>query len=533
MNKTDFDAVIIGSGFGGAVSACRLAQAGQKVLVLERGRRWTPANFPREPGDRWLWNQEHPELLNGWADLRTFSDMWVAAGAGVGGGSLIYASVSVEAKPQVFEQGWPSGLRYPALKPYYDRVAKMLDLQELPDNQLNPRYHLMKEGAEACGWGERFHKVPVAVKFDPRYDASLPDARDDRHAQWAINPQGRRQGTCVHCGNCDIGCQVQAKNTLDLNYLAEAENHGAQIRPLHLVMGLEALDGADGQQGWRVSFDQIDDHQRTPGSVTARRVILAAGSIGSTELLLRCRDQHKTLPKLSERLGKGWAFNGDFVTPTFYKGRKVSPSHGPTISSAIDLLDGKVDGAPLFIEDGGVPNLAGQFIRQRIQNPGWGKLRGLWKALGKVTDADDPLDCMMPWFGQAVDAADGQLYLGRLWYAPWKKVLKMNWQYQRSEAVVNAMVKVHKQLSAATGGTAFIPPTWTVLHNLITPHPLGGCNMADRAEQGVVDGHGQVFGYQGLYVMDGATIPRAIGLNPSRTIAALAERNVERLLAQA
>jgi cholesterol oxidase len=529
MSKFDFDAIIIGSGFGGAVSACRLAQAGQKVLVLERGRRWTPENFPREPTDAWLWNQDQPELLNGWADLRTFSDMWVAAGAGVGGGSLIYANVSVEAKPDVFLKGWPQGINYQVLKPYYERVAGMLDIQVLPDNQLNPRYHLMKEAAEKNGWGERLHKVPLAVKFNPDYDASAHDAREDRHAVWAVNPQGRKQGTCVHCGNCDIGCQVQAKNTLDLNYLAEAENHGAQIRPLHLVNRLEPLDDT-GRGGWRVHFDHLANLRRNPGSLTARQVIVAAGSIGSTELLIRSRDQYGTLPRLSERLGHGWAFNGDFVTPTFYSGRKISPSHGPTISCAIDLLDGTVDKAPLFIEDGGVPNLAGNFIRRRMAKPGWGKLRKVWQELGEAVDADDPLDGMMPWFGQAVDAADGRLYLGRLWYAPWRRTLKMDWRYQKSEAVVEAMIKVHKQLSAATGGTPFIPPTWTYLRNLVTPHPLGGCNMADSAEHGVVNGHGQVFGYEQLYVMDGATLPRAIGLNPSRTIAALAERNVEHLL---
>lgn len=533
MSRLDFDAVIIGSGFGGSVSACRLAQAGQKVLVLERGRRWTPETYPREPNDPWLWNQDHPEHLNGWADLRTFADMWVAAGAGVGGGSLIYASVSVEAKPEVFDDPrWPQGLNYARLKPYYDRVAGMLDVQTLPDNQLNPRFHLMKEAAEANGWGDRFHKVPLAVRFDPAYDPNRPDPRGDQHTVYSNNPQGRQQGTCVHCGNCDIGCQVHAKNTLDLNYLAEAENHGAEIRPLHLVHAVEPLD-RDGSGGWRVRFDRIADGERHPGSVTAQRVILAAGSIGSTELLLRSRDQYGTLHGLSPRLGHGWAFNGDFVTPTFYADRKLSPSHGPTISCAIDLLDGKVDGAALFIEDGGVPNMTGNFIRQRMKKPGWGKLRGFWKGLGQVTDADDPLDGMMPWFGQAVDAADGQLYLGRPWYAPWRRTLKMHWDYRASEAVVDAMVKTHERLSEATGGKAFIPPTWTVLKNLITPHPLGGCNMADSHERGVVDGHGRVHGYQHLYVMDGSTLPRAIGLNPSRTIAALAERNVEYLLAHA
>lgn len=527
--NNDFDTIVIGSGFGGAVSACRLAEAGQRVLVLERGRRWTPETYPRAPGDAWIWNQDQPQLFNGWADLRTFSDMWVAAGAGVGGGSLIYASVSVEAKPEVFDARWPLGINHTTLKPYYDRVGRMLDVQPLPDKQLTARYHLMKEAADKCGWGERFHKVPLAVSFDPDFDPERAPARDDSHSKPFTNAHGVQQGTCVHCGNCDIGCQVKAKNTLDLNYLAVAEKHGAEIRPLHLVMKIEPLDGG----AWRVHFDRIDGGERHPGSVSAKRVILAAGSIGSTELLLRCRDQHRTLPKLSARLGKGWAFNGDFVTPTFYKGRKVSPSHGPTISSAIDLLDGTYKNQALFIEDGGVPNLAADFIAQRLKHLPGGKLRQLWEGLGQHADVQDPLDGMMPWFGQAVDAADGELYLGRLWYMPWRRTLKMHWDYRASEATVNAMVEVHQKLSAATGGTPFVPPTWTLAHNLITPHPLGGCNMADSADRGVVDGHGQVFGYPGLYVMDGATLPRAIGLNPSRTIAALAERGAEHIVATA
>ena len=436
----------------------------------------------------------------------------------------------------MFDARWPKGIDHPALKPYYDRVGHMLGLQLLPDNQLTARYLLMKEGAEKCGWGERFHKVPLAVSFDPDFDPERAPARDDSHSKPFINIHGVAQGTCVHCGNCDIGCQVKAKNTLDLNYLAVAEKHGAEIRPLHLVIKLEALgDGSDKStgSGWRVHFDRRDGGERIAGSLTAQRVIVAAGSIGSTELLLRCRDEHGTLPDLSPRLGKGWAFNGDFVTPAFYQGRKVSPSHGPTISSAIDLLDGVYKKQALFIEDGGVPNLAADFIRERLKMLPGGKLKQLWAGLGGHADVQDPLSNMMPWFGQAVDAADGELYLGRLWYAPWRRTLKLNWDYRASEDTVNAMVEVHKMLTAATGGTAFVPPTWTLANNLITPHPLGGCNMADSIEQGVVDGHGQVFGHPDLYVMDGATLPRAIGLNPSRTIAALAERGVERIVQQA
>ncbi len=417
----------------------------------------------------------------------------------------------MEAKPDVFRHGWPPEITYAALQPYYAEVGRMLEVQELPDNQLSERTRLMREGAEACGWGERFRKLPLAVSFSRDWNPVLPDAREDRHSVPITNIHGVRQGTCVHCGNCDIGCQVLAKNTLDLNYLAVAERHGAQIRPLHLVHKLEPLN-----PGWRVHFEVIEPKSgtRTPGTVTALLVLLGAGSIGSTELLLRCRDEHRTLPALSPRLGENWAFNGDFVTPAFYRNRRISPSHGVTISAAIDLLDHTGPrGQALFVEDGGVPNVAGNFVRRHLRRTPRGKLRAFWKELGALVDDGDPLEHMMPWFGQALEPGDGRLWLGRKWYAPWRRALRLDWPYQSAEVVVEAMIDAHRMLSSSTGGNPMVPPTWTLFHNLITPHPLGGCNMGVTPADGVVDAWGRVFGYEGLYVMDGATVPRALGLN--------------------
>ncbi|VWB22689.1 GMC oxidoreductase [Burkholderia lata] len=530
MSAIEYDVIVVGSGFGGAVAACRLAEAGRRVLVLERGRRWTPDTYPRDEADPWLWSQRNPQRFHGWADLRVFSNMSVVAAAGVGGGSLIYANVSVEARPDAFDHGWPPEITYEALEPFYQRVGWMLSVQEVPDNQISERTRLLRDAADACGWGDRYRKLPLAVSFSPTYDPSLPGARDDRHSVRHVNVHGVPQGTCVHCGNCDIGCQVSAKNTLDLNYLAVAERRGAKILPLHVVQKLEPLG-----QGWRVHFNVIDPAAGSfmPGTATAATVIVSAGSIGSTELLLRCRDEHRTLPNLSPRLGWGWAFNGDFVTPAFYRHRKISPSHGVTISAAIDLLDRTDDdGEPLFIEDGGVPNLAHDFVRRHLQRSHGGVKRTFWRAFARHFDCDDPVENMMPWFGQAIDPGDGRMRLGRCWFAPWRRELRLDWSYTRSEAIVDAMVDTHRRLSTVTGGTPFVPPTWSDFHKLITPHPLGGCNMGLTRADGVVNADGKVFGYDGLYVMDGATIPRALGLNPSRTIAALAERNVAVLLGQ-
>ncbi|MGH7164006.1 MAG: GMC oxidoreductase [Nitrospiraceae bacterium] len=526
MVPSSYDVIVIGSGFGGAVTACRLAEKGLRILVLERGRRWDPVDYPRKPKDAWIWDQDKPEKRNGWVDFRFFQNMWVAQGAAVGGGSLIYANVFIEAKREAFHVGWPQEITYDELKPYYDKVGRMLNVQSLPETQATERYKLMKNAAQRLGYGSRFHPVPLAVTFNPDWTYGLPDPFDDRHSKSWTNAQGQQQGTCVHCGNCDIGCQVKAKNTLDLNYIPWAERHGAQIRPLHLVRCITPQ-----ARGYRVDFDRIEKGRLLPGYETADRVILAAGSLGSTELLLRCRDQYKTLPRLSRFLGYNWSSNGDFLTPARYEHRRISPTQGPTITCAIDFLDAAVDNQQFFVEDGGFPDVLGNYLEAKLEYSAqnW-RVKVVFGALKRVVRARDPLSNLMPWFGQAVDASDGRLYLGRHWLTPWRKKLRLCWDIEPSEAAINALVNMHKRLSEATGGTPRVPLMWRMFRNLITPHPLGGCNMGSTREIGVVDHRGEVFGYPHLYVADGAIVPRAIGLNPSRTIAALAERITDQLL---
>jgi cholesterol oxidase len=520
-----YDVVVIGSGFGGAVAACRLANAGRSVLMLERGRNWTPQEYPREPEDAWVWEQSRPEVHNGWIDLRFLKNMWVAQGAGVGGGSLIYANISIDAKPSAFAAGWPSQISYPVLKPYYERVADVLASRPLPDGQLTKRFQLMQEAAIATGNGERFRKLDLAVTFDEYWNYDLPDAVDPKHSKTWTNRFGKQQGTCYHCGNCDIGCQVQARNTLDLNYIADAERAGAKVQPLSLVTHISPDTG-----GWRVHYDRLQHGRRKPMEVVARCVVLAAGSLGSTEILLRSRDQYGTLPNLSKSLGRNWSSNGDFLTPAFYGDRRIDPTIGPTITCAIDFLDGSKDGARFFVEDGGFPNVLRNYLEAKFKHAGkFGPRAAFLRRMLASFKVKDPLSNVMPWFGQGVDAANGDFYLARRWYAPWQRYLELDWDAAESEHAVNGLVAMHKELSAATGGEAVVPFTWTVLRMLVTPHPLGGCGMAASPSAGVVDHAGRVFNHPGLYVFDGSIVPRAIGLNPSKTIAALAERGVELL----
>lgn len=518
----NFDVIVIGSGFGGAITGCRLAEAGFKVLILERGRRWDNKTYPRQPTDDWIWNHDSPEKENGWVDFRVFPNMAVAQGAAVGGGSLIYASISVEAPKSVFEKGWPQEVTYSELKPHYETVKSFMNVQKMPDNQRNARTRLMKEGAEKLGYGDRFQMLDMAVSFnkDLTYDPdNLPNIGEEKKF---INAQGVQQGTCIHLGNCDVGCDVYAKNTLDKNYIPWAEKHSAEVRPLHLVTNIEPVSG-----GYRVSFDRINPAAKTriAGSETARIVIVAAGSLGSTELLLRCRDVNRSLPNISRFLGRNWSSNGDFLTPALYEDFNISASKGPSISSAINFLDGAVDGQRFWVEDGGFPNLVSNLTRKQRERYDKGAYaKSLIKQIDDLLLKVDLFSNAMPWFAQGIDAGNGVFSLKRPWWFFGPRQFQLSWDVAKSKPVFDTIIDMHKRLSKATGGLALVPPSWTFGQNLVTPHPLGGCNMGDSAATGVVDHTGNVFGYPNLYVADAAIIPTPLGVNPSRTIGAAAER---------
>jgi cholesterol oxidase len=515
------DVVIVGSGFGGAVAACRLASPERTVVVLERGRKWDPKT-PQRFRD-YLYSSRVPRWLNGWLDIRFLDQMVVATGAGVGGGSLIYANVCVNAPDVVFRTGWPSEITADDIAPYYDAVTEMLNPEEIPVGQLNPRTTLLELAAAKMGVTERYRRLPLAVNFDET-------AGDTDGRPW-LNPDQYAPNTCVHCGNCVIGCVRGAKKTLDQNYLLKAEEQGAEIRPLSLVTHIE--EGHDG--GWRVNYLDVDAGLgRRKRQIEGKIVILAAGSIGSTEILLRSRDGFRTLKNLPRALGKGWSPNGDFLTLARYKNRdSLHPTKGPTIGGVIDFLDGVdlpndnmigFDGR-IYVEDGGLPNFGAHLLKS------WEEKRGpkgwLHQKASSLTDFSD----MVAWFGQSIDAADGEFSLqNRLKF--WRARTRLKWNPQRSVGALDTFNDVHVAMTLATDGEPKPLATWKRLRMLATPHPLGGCNMAAAAGAGVTDHMGEVFDYRNLFVMDGSVIPRAIGRNPSKTIAAVAERSCEKLLEQ-
>lgn len=527
---SDFDAIVVGSGFGGAVTAARLAEAGWKVLILERGRRWLPKTMPRGPDDDWFYDVDEPHKQNGWLDFRWFGDMSVAMGAGVGGGSLIYGNVSIIPPRETFDKHWPHAISYDALQPHYETVGKILNVQEMPLEQVPKRFEAMKKGAEAIGAADKFRLVPLAVTFDPRWDRNAPDPYNDNKSHKFINAQGREQGTCNHCGFCCAGCHLKAKNTLDLNYLAIAENHRADIRALHIVNSVEQIEG-----GYRIHAEDISNGQVRPSNFTARKVILSAGSLGSTEILLRSRDETKNLPAVSPALGKGWSSNGDFLTFSTHK-EEMLPTRSPTISCAIDFLEGEgYEGAKIFVEDGALGDVPVAYFTQALMSArkwtdaGWYK-----KLLGKMiatVSRFNTANHTIAWFAQSVDASNGILRLKKSWLHFGRLRLHLDWDIKKSEAGFKKVNELHKKLAQANNPRSITTlASWTLLRDLTTPHPLGGCRMADSREEGVVDHRGEVYGYPGLYVADGAIIPYALGINPSRTIAALAERNAAIML---
>lgn len=516
-----FDVIVIGTGFGGATAAARLAEGGARVLVLERGRRWTTDTYPRTSTDPWVYQSRRPHKANGWMDVRFFRRMIVLQGAGVGGGSLCYSSVVMEADRDIFDQHWPAEITYDELKPYYDRLGSMLNVRPIPEGQLTARGHLLKNAAGALGYGDRFDRVPLALSFDDAWSYDLEDPLGVQHSKQFVNDQGQPQGTCIHLGNCDIGCDVRAKNTLDINYIPLAEQHGAEVRPLHVVRYIEP-DG----DGYRVVFDRIEDGKLVPGSERAARVVVAAGSLGTTELLMRSRDQYKTLPNVSRQLGKQWSPNANFLTPDFFSdGDKVRQGIGPTISAGLDFMDGSMNGARFYIEDDGAPNVLRNALRARLASPLFRPLTWLLRReLKRGVDEGNPARGLMIWLGEGVDAGDGELKLGRRMLKPWKKDLDLKWRVDASRDVADAILAVHKQLSQSAGGRLYIPLYWRLFKGMISVHPLGGARVGTSAESGVVDHAGEVFGHPNLFVSDGASLPAPVGRNPSMTIGAIGER---------
>jgi cholesterol oxidase len=468
---------------------------------------------------RLLWHH----LLNpgGIFDLRLFKDVVVLTAAGVGGGSLVYANVQLRAHAEVFEAGWPAGISRDALDPYYDRVETVLEPRATPTEPPLAKVKAFETMALAAG--EVATALPIAVHFG-----------EDR-----LNPFGGvAQSGCTNLARCNIGCPRLAKNTIDLTYLARAEREGADVRPQCEVMRLDPPGSPGGR--WRVGYRGLGDADG--GDVEAPVVVLSAGSLGTTRLLLRNR---RRLPLLSPSLGTRFSGNGDALAAAFNPSRPhirgARMDEGPVMNSRIDYWDR----SRFMVANGGLPpGFTGllKVLRGEAALVGWRKhlllrLRHLAVQLGlsdrtvtprnvKLDLDDTAIDDSLVFLILGQDAADGRMRL-----TPILRRFDIQWSRDRSARLFAAMDRTAHELGDAAGAEAFFALDAGPLGKDITVHPLGGCPMAEDPAAGVVDAHGRVHSYPGLLVADGSIVPTALGVNPSETIAALAERNVEQLIA--
>ena len=585
-----FDAVIVGSGFGGSVTAYRLVEAGLRVCVLERGKAYAPGDFPRSPHamKKNLWDPS--EGLHGMFNMWSFSGLGAVVCSGLGGGSLIYANVLIRKDERWFVredlkngglEHWPVTRK--DLDPHYDRVEKMLAAQRYPfDRKPYNETRKTREFRDAAGrLGLAWDLPKLAVTFGNDGERPVP-GEPIREREGYKNYHGRTRYTCRLVGECDVGCNFGSKNTLDHNYLSEAKRMGAEIRTLSEVQRFEYREGVGYAVHYRRHVPNPEHEGKTPRNyppeertITAKRLILAAGTLGTTFLLLKNR---WAFPGLSARLGSRFCGNGDLITfasKSLTRGpdgklqpRIIDASRGPVITSAIRVADREDggNGRGFYIEDAGYPEFV-NWMLQVFDTPGalhtawqtfgWRligrKLREslgsgighglLWRSTGrrlrdrllsKRPDADIGAEIsqlfgkselsagLLPMLGMGRDVPNGQMKLhgGKL---------DVEWRLKDSSSYFEEVRKTMKDISDELGAR-FADPLGP-LNRVVTVHPLGGCPMGRDETEGVVDPYGAVFGCPpGLYVADGSVMPGPVGPNPSLTIAALADRFADRMV---
>jgi cholesterol oxidase len=540
-----YDFVIVGSGYGGAIAAARLATAGLKpqpsICVLERGKEWQPGDFPETTVDVLGATRSDLNPL-GLYELLNYRDISIIKGAGLGGTSLINANVAIRPDREVFESSdWPRGVKHDAMQPYYDRAHQVLAARPHPRAQQLAKVQAL--GRRAQQIGSSVQALDIAVNFSIK----------------GLNPYGVHQQECIDCGNCVSGCNVSAKNTVCMNYLPMAKRAGARIFTQTTVDWIEKLP--DGR--WRIHGRRYADLYSVEAfTMDARNVILSAGSLNSTEILLRSEMHGLSVsPALGSRFSGngdffGLAYNGELETDVLgYRkadlpGPGDSPQPGPNIVGVLRYSQNQPESQRITVEDFSFPSAyadAAKTVFGAIQgektvagNEDEQRAR-LLKDLdftGPSRNRDGAMNHSMLYLVMGHDNARGTILFDAPWYKPDGRI-EVSWDRVGQQQVFTRMNEELRRHARALRANFISNPTWSVfnLGHLITAHPLGGCPMGDDYLQGAVDEFGRVFAgdgtvHTGLYVADGAVIPSALGVNPFLTISALTERLVERKIRQ-
>lgn len=521
-NDETFDFVVIGSGFGGSVSAMRLVEKGYKTAVLERGKRFTADDFPKTNWNipKFIWAPA--ARCFGIMGLNLMDDIWILNGSGVGGGSLVYASTHIKPERPFFQaEEWRDLADWESdLAPHYDTANRMLGVNENPN--LWPADIALRDIAVDMGMGDTFKKTPVAIYFGEP-GKTVPDPY--------FNGEGPERAGCMECGGCMVGCQHNAKNTLDKNYLYFAEKWGADVRAESNVVNIRPLYGHQSDEArYEIVYERITDWGiKRRKTIRTKNVVVAAGVLGTVNLLLKCRDEARTLPHLSPKLGEMARSNSEALVGATANVADTNYAEGVAITSHF-WIDEVTSVEPVRYP-------IGSSLMRNLMFPMIDLGTGRWDRLKSVLVSTwkRPLDFLTvrvfpDWAKKntvllVMQTEDNRMSFKRgrgLWTLFKRSLLTERDPDQPIPAVVDAGRDVLTRFAEKIDG---VP--WIGMNELIgkpnTAHILGGCAIAADAEHGVVDTNQEAFGYPGLYVADGSVIPANLGVNPSLTITAMTE----------
>jgi cholesterol oxidase len=515
VSSFDTDVAVIGSGFGGSVTALRASEKGYGVTVLEAGRRWTADSLPRSNWaiHRYLW---FPRLgLTGIQRFTLLRDVMVAHGVAVGGGSVVYANTLYEPLPAYFDDpAWSAITDWRAeTAPFYDQARRMLGVTTVPFETAADR--ILHEIGEDLGVGDSYHPTDVGVWFGTPGE-TVPDPY--------FGGVGPARTGCIRCGNCMVGCRHGAKNTLDTNYLHLAEQRGARVLPEREVVDLEPLPGG----GYRLA------HVRSTGllgrrdrrTLTAEQVVISAGALGTQKLLFRLREAGR-LPDLSPRLGELTRTNSEAITvatadrpqPGLDTGVAIGSSIHPDADTHIEAVRyGKGSNlvyglATMMVDGGGRLPRPVRFLLTLLRHP----LRFL-RSLSTRRWSERSIMLL------TMQSLDNSLrtrfrrgpFGGHLTTSQGHGAPNPTWIPVANDATRRAAAKLGGQPMGSIFEATMDVPT--------TAHIIGGCPIGTDADHGVVDPYQRVHGYPGLSIADGSIITANLGVNPSLSITAMAER---------
>ena len=517
----DFDVIVIGSGFGGSVSALRLTEKGYDVAVIEAGARFADEDLPNTSFETKKYIFKPEVGLYGIQRIDVIKDVLILSGAGVGGGSLVYANTLYEPLPAFYaDPQWRDITDWRAeLAPYYDQAKRMLGVVENPRH--TPADVVMKQVAEEMGVGDTFHHTPVGVFF-----GGPDDVPERQVADPFFGGEGPDRNPCKNCGECMTGCRHNAKNTLVKNYLHLAEKHGAKVLPLTTVT--RVVPRAAG--GYDVHVRSTKAKRRTPDServLTAEQVIFSASALGTQRLLHRMKAEGH-LPEVSDRIGHLARTNSESILGVVAEDRSVDYTEGVAITSSFHP-DEHTHIEPVRYGKGSNVMSLLQTVLTDGDGPGprwrtW--VKEMWAQKGRMFSFYD----MKHWSERAVIALVMQsrdnsitTYLkksrltGRLTLTSTQGHGEPNptWIPQANDAV-RRMARIMGGIPGGSIGEPFNTP--------LTAHFIGGCAIGATVDEGVIDAYQRVFNYPGLHVVDGSAVTANLGVNPSLTITAQAER---------